>query len=59
MRQIGLKDVIILKCVFSKWCPECIRDSTGSVYGPMAGFFKLGNEPLGFIKGEEYLEQLR
>jgi hypothetical protein len=31
----------------------CGWDSSGSGYGPVAGSCEQGNEPLGFIKGEE------
>jgi hypothetical protein len=33
-------------------------DLTGSGYGPIAGFCEHGNEPSGYIKGWELLDQL-
>jgi hypothetical protein len=34
----------------------CIVGSTDSQQGQAAGFYKYGNEPLDFIKGNEFLE---
>jgi hypothetical protein len=34
-------------------------DSSGSGQGPVAGSCEHGNEPSGFIKGREFLDQLR
>jgi hypothetical protein len=33
---------------------SCGLDASGSGYGPVAGFYEHGNEPLGSIKGEKF-----
>jgi hypothetical protein len=35
---------------------RCGLDSSGSGQGPVAGSCEHGNEPLGSIKGEEFLQ---
>jgi hypothetical protein len=37
---------------------SCGLDSSGSVYGPLVGSFERGTEPLGSIKGGEFLDCL-
>jgi hypothetical protein len=34
------------------------EDASGSGYGPVAGSCEHGNEPSGFIKGEEFFDEL-
>jgi hypothetical protein len=50
LQKLGVDEKIIL----GKW-GGCGLDSSGSGYGPVVGSCEHGNEPLGSIKGGEFL----
>jgi hypothetical protein len=38
---------------------RCALDTSDSRQGPVAGYCEYGNEPLGSIKGGQFLDKLR
>lgn len=55
LENLGLNGGIILKWILGKWDRVCGLDSSGSGYGPVAGFCEHGDGPCGFIKGGDIL----
>ena len=52
----GIDGRIILKLIFKKWCERLGLDASGLRKGQVASCCERGNEPLGYIKCEHFLD---
>jgi hypothetical protein len=53
--NLDIAGTILLKCNRKNRC-ECKLDSSGFGYGPVAGSCVHGKEPLGSVRGGEFLD---
>jgi len=58
LEDLGIDEKIILDWILRKQGWGWELDSSGSRQGPVMGSCERGNEPLGTIKGKEFLDQL-